>query len=348
MGIPGSSVIRFPDRDNVREDAGLWVARIDRGLTAEEIGELDRWLAESPAHVEALLALAQLWEQTGVASELAEIFPLQRYCPSPSRFPRGLMAAGAAAALVCAVVVGTVWIVRPDGTEVADAAVESIREYATVIGAQSTVHLPDASTVTLNTNSEIEVRYSTAGRTILLKRGEAYFDVVHDSARPFKVHAGPRTLQAIGTAFDVRLGLRNDIKLMVTDGVVGVLSVLSASSSTADSGSADIEMTVEAGTLAIIDSGPIALHDLGVAALQTQLSWQRGMLAFDDERLETVLAEVGRYTAVELILDDAIRDVKVGGYFRAGDVDGLLLALSENFGIRSTRNSADQILLTPQ
>jgi transmembrane sensor len=59
-----------------------------------------------------------------------------------------------------------------------------------------------------------------------------------------------------------------------------------------------------------------------------------------------MLAEVARYTTARFdIEDDSLRDVRVGGYFRAGDVDGLLLALRENFNIESERVGANRIVL---
>jgi transmembrane sensor len=45
------------------------------------------------------------------------------------------------------------------------------------------------------------------------------------------------------------------------------------------------------------------------------------------------------------IADDSIRNKRVGGVFRTGDVDGLLLALRESFGI-DPRRDGDVIYLS--
>jgi len=71
------------------------------------------------------------------------------------------------------------------------------------------------------------------------------------------------------------------------------------------------------------------------------------MLVFNGEPLNSVLLEIGRYTTVVFAPDDAIRDVRVGGYFRAGDIDGLLLALRESFDIDSRRTADGRIALFP-
>ncbi len=50
-----SNVYQFQTEDQVYEDASLWVARLDRGLSGEETGELRRWLDKSARHRECLL-----------------------------------------------------------------------------------------------------------------------------------------------------------------------------------------------------------------------------------------------------------------------------------------------------
>lgn len=335
-----ATVVRFPGRPNVQEEAGVWVMRIDRGLRPEERGELDAWLGADPAHVDALLDLARFWDQTVVAAEAARLASLQRQCvPPPRGRVRAAWMAGAAAAACAAVAAVFFWpTLEPEAPATA-------RRYETQVGGQSTVHLPDASTVTLNTASALEVHYSAAERTIVMERGEAYFDVVSDPERPFTVRAGRRTLQALGTAFNVRLGPDDRISVMVMEGVVGVLAAAEPDRVNAAGARPTVEARVAAGSVASIDVGPVQLQDVGVDALRTRLSWQRGMLTFDRERLESVLAEVNRYTTVELVPDEALKDVRVGGYFRAGDIDGLLFALRENFGIESHRSADDRIEL---
>src|SRR5690606_30999984 len=109
------------------------------------------------AHVDALLDLARFWDQTAVAAEAARLVSLQRQCvPPPRRRARAAWLKGAAAAACAAVAVVFLWpALEPEGPATA-------RRYETQIGGQWTVHLPDASTVTLNTASALEVHYSAA------------------------------------------------------------------------------------------------------------------------------------------------------------------------------------------
>jgi transmembrane sensor len=362
MTASSAEVVRLPNQRRAREEASLWIARLDRGLTAEERRALDEWLAADSSHSAALVALAELWDRADVLAELAELFPLEQQAlakPRAMRFAFGTCAA----ALVGAAVVAAYSFFNTDSPSSAVVAVPQTQPsiatpsavtppvqtvaqqpvYDTAVGEQSTVRLSDGSIVTLNTDSSIEVRYDDAQRAVLLLRGEVYFEVAHDTDRPFRVLAGDRVLEAVGTAFNVRLGLGNDVRMMVTEGKVSVVPRV-PDAAPRPSRPPDI---VAAGNLAVMREGPMVVQGLDATEIEVRLSWQRGMLVFDGEPLESVLLEIGRYTTVVFEPDDAIRNVRVGGYFRAGDIDGLLVALRESFDIESQQTADGRIALFP-
>ena len=58
------------------------------------------------------------------------------------------------------------------------------------------------------------------------------------------------------------------------------------------------------------------------------------MLVFDGDSLESVIAEVSRYTSVEIVIaEPTLRNLKIGGYFRTGDTDILLSTLESSFAV---------------
>jgi transmembrane sensor len=351
MKASSAEVVRLPNQRRAREDASLWIARLDRGLTAEERRSLDEWLSADSSHPAALVELAALWDKTDVLGELAELFPLERQALAKPRAMRFALAACAVAlAGVAAVVAPRLFTPRanpPPALVAAQPAAQPAATqqyvYDTAIGEQSTVRLSDGSTVTLNTDSSIEVRYDDAQRGVLLLRGEVYFEVAHDTARPFRVLAGDRMLEAVGTAFNVRLDGGSDVRMMVTEGRVRVGA---RSPEPAARGSA-APAIVSAGNLALMRGGPLVVRGVDAKEIDAQLSWRRGMLVFNGEPLASVLLEIGRYTTVTFMPDDSIRDVRVGGLFRAGDIDGLLIALREGFDIDSRRTADGRIALFP-
>lgn len=348
-----AKLLRFPDAMRSREDAALWLAKLDKGLRVDERAALAVWLESAPNR-EALLELASFWDELDVLAELSDLFPLERRPRFAPRLHRARwVLAGSAAALALAVFVYQTAFAPVEASSSAPARSET---FATAIGGRSTQQLSDGSLVTLNTDTEVGVELAAQSRDVYLRRGEAHFNVARDVARPFRVHVGDRILQAVGTAFNVYLRPEGGLELTVTDGTVSIARAAAPDpigASPQDAPAAAVT-NVTKGELAILDrataagSGTPEIVELGAADLDIKLAWQRGILVFQGEPLQQLLAEVGRYTTTQFVLEgDALRDVRVGGYFQAGDVDGLLLALRENFEIEFQRIGDDRVVLRP-
>jgi len=80
--------------------------------------------------------------------------------------------------------------------------------YTTAVGEVRHLVLADGSVVDLNTDTQLRVSYTPLRRGIELSRGEALFKVHPALKRPFEVRAGGTLVQALGTAFSVRLPKR--------------------------------------------------------------------------------------------------------------------------------------------
>ena len=69
-------VVRMDVRECAREDAALWLSRIDRGLGENERRQLEAWLQADPRHGVVFVELARAWdrlEQLSVLSGLVEL-----------------------------------------------------------------------------------------------------------------------------------------------------------------------------------------------------------------------------------------------------------------------------------
>jgi transmembrane sensor len=91
-------------------------------------------------------------------------------------------------------------------------------EWITLKAYEKTINhtLPDGSVIQLNKHSKI----SYSGRTVRLN-GEAFFKVVHNSAKPFKVYTHDVSITDIGTAFNVR-SAGDKVEVIVESGIVSV------------------------------------------------------------------------------------------------------------------------------
>jgi transmembrane sensor len=156
-------------------------------------------------------------------------------------------------------------------------------------------------------------------------------------------------VQAVGTAFSLEITSDQQIELIVTEGkvLVGVHQSHGGPTEVMPVVLAPFSVTVIAGEQLTLGFPDEEITEVSPEEIEVKLSWRQGNLIFQGESLEEAVAEIGRYTTVEfVILDDDLRKVRIAGLFKAGDVDGLLAALRENFDIAYQRNSDGKILLS--
>src|SRR5690606_13337061 len=144
-------------------------------------------------------------------------FPERRAHPRPAR------RFGRAAAAVAGLALGAaVWqlALRPDpATDPFVAA----RTYTTRPGQRAEMRLPDGTRVVLSVASTLRVpeSYGDRSRSVALE-GEAYFEVAHDDARPFRVHTARAIATDLGTRFGVRAYSGDAVTVVVREGAVSL------------------------------------------------------------------------------------------------------------------------------
>lgn len=312
--------------DTHRHDqASLWIARLDKGLTPAQAAELQRWMNADPENHRLLMDMARLWDRMEVLGRLSALFP------PPARTSPGIPAfvLGAFATVVLGLCV--LWFA---GVFDSPPPANSEHRYQTAIGEQKQVPLPDGSTLVLNTNTLVQVRYTSQQRLITLEQGELYVDVAPDVHRPLSVVAGDRVVQALGTQFNVKIHNDQKIELVVLEGKVQVgVHRPDTQQPALPEANADAH-TLTAGEATLLGSATEEVTEISPADIEVKLSWRQGNLIFLGESLEDAVREVERYTSVEFVfLDQDLKKVRVAGLFKAGDVEGLLAALKENFDI---------------
>jgi transmembrane sensor len=336
------TVIPFPDPARIDEAAATWVARLDRGdLTSDERDTLRSWLAADPRHRAALARMARLWNALDCLTILAELFPQHPVAPAPRQSRRWLPAA-MAATMVLAVALGLALRNTPpaattDAVAMPASATAAAQQYRTALGERMQMTLADGSVLTLNTQSEVRVRFDTASRSVELLHGEAYFKVAKDTARPFVVHAGGGSVRALGTAFNVRVA-DDQVEVLVDEGSVEVQPEErhNGDATRPDTTGADTTRRVQMhkGDTLRFNGKAMALQSLEAPAIARRLAWRSGKWIFEGETLAEVLREVARHSDRRIVIaDPALASLRIGGYFDVGDVDGLMAALEAGFGI---------------
>ncbi|MEQ9463546.1 MAG: FecR family protein [Haliea sp.] len=331
------SDIRSLSRSDIDLEACAWIAQLDGAKpSAADIEALREWMNRSPRHREALERLSHLWGELNVLTELA-------VPPRPVRHDRRLarpLFAGMLAIIAVAALFITYWF---------DQAVPSSPIlYATAVGEQRSVALPDGSSVQLNTASQLRVAYRGEVRELHLLAGEAYFEVAHEAGRPFIVWVGGRSVRAVGTAFSVRRETQG-LRLLVTEGIVELAEGGGKPEESIDRhGRSAVLGTVKRGQRVRLAETVETAEPVSDEQIARELAWRQGMLSFAGEPLAVVIGEIGRYTETHFVIEDPeLRNLRIGGYFRIGDTDAMLDTLASGFPIEVERVDDSTVLLRP-
>lgn len=337
-----NNVYEFPPLERRYDEASEWIAKLDRQLTSEEARALQAWMAADPENEALLMEMARLWDKMDALGRLSSLF----HPPSTPSRRIPLLAFASLAVLV--VTVAALWLAWNHAPQPHSTPTEYV--YQTRVGENATVTLSDGTSLILNTNSRISVRYTDQLRLFNLERGEVYVKVAKDRTRPLRVMAGGKYVQAVGTEFNVKITSDQKIELMVVEGKVKVgvhnQADLAAGAQPAEAPTQPAQ-PLTAGQAVILGSSHEEVEEVSLEDIEVKLSWRQGNLVFRGEALEDAVREVERYTQVEFIfLDQDLKKIRVAGLFKAGDVDGLLATLRENFNIVYQQTDDNKVLLT--
>jgi transmembrane sensor len=323
-----SNVVSLNPNPTPSDEAASWIAKIDAGaLSAQERGRLEKWLAIDPLHSRLLDEHALTWKLVG--ANLEQSSSANR--PLPRRLALGFIAAS------LAVMIG--WF----ATSLGEFSSES---YVTGVGETRTINLADGSRIAMNTNSELVVRFRGSRRTVVLDRGEAIFNVAHDTRRPFEVLAAGYVTRAVGTRFAVRAFSTTRVAVVVTEGSVTVRDQKLSNES--DLGQR-LAKRVGVGERALTEGRTITVVGLKNAQLDRATSWANGGIAFRDEPLGEVLAEVNRYAPKPVrISDPALATMRVSGYLATSNVDGFVSGLSAGTRLQVRRAPNGATIISSQ
>lgn len=357
------------NNEQILQEAAEWALLIDdRPLSNEERQHFAVWIKLSPLHVsEFLLAysiFATVQESTVTLPEdlssliLNNVVSLAKK-PTLAKAPDKTKPFIAnylrqhylsSACLVLGLVLGiflldpTIFHPKPLIEQVA-VLTEVI---STDIGEKKMLTLSDGSKVHLNTASEMQYVINDSVRRVYLTYGEAFFDIVEDSSRPFIIHTDDSIIRVIGTAFNVR-ATAGATRIEVSEGVVTASTKSLFNKKTGDwtsyntSGAQNVGFikTLNPGDKAIIDS---EINQIKVSFIDSSLVavWRDNKLVFDNSRLADIVFEYNRYNSKKMyIADKALAEQRLSGVFDSKDLDSFIeyLRFSENIIVSEDKAS---------
>lgn len=149
------------------------------------------------------------------------------------------------------------------------------------------VILPDSSQVALNKGSQIRYRREFEQKERMVElTGEAFFDVAHDSHKPFIVKAGNATTVVYGTAFNIQAYSAEDqVAIALQRGKIGIRH--------ANQGQTSEERILSPGQLYQYHKGTGSI-DIATIPPEQIGGWRKGGLSFYNMPLKDVITQLER------------------------------------------------------
>lgn len=333
-----------PDEDDaIQAAAAEWVVREERGLSAAEQDIFLQWLARDPRHAHWIAYHRRTWREFDRLSEWRPEHSVDPNSDLLARTPRQRAwwrrRAFVPVAVAASVAVLAGWFALDGGRDFAPSPASELNWAASTYERRV---LADGSTLELNAGAAVDVRFGANERRVTLLRGEALFTVSPDPARPFVVRAGGAELQALGTAFNVRLAA-DSLAVLVTHGRVAV-SPPPRTADTMPRTSGPVLGVGQRARVSLDGEAPVEIATLSTDEIARELAWQPRLLEFSSAPLAEVVVAFNRHNRVQIVIaDPALREMPVVATLRSDQVEVLLRVLAPA-GVRAER-SGDVIVL---
>lgn len=252
---------------------------------------------------------------------------------------RWWMAAAAAAVIFLTAGIWTLFSPRgPEGEKLAFLdRPDSISTVITSRGETRQIVLSDGSCIQLNAGTVISYPRHFPGniREVTLIKGEAFFQIAANPAKPFTVTVGQSKTMVLGTSFDIRAyGPEESVRISLLSGKIAVTpgkgdttSILTPHQS--------ISIDKRTGT----SSASHFDNDYDVAA------WKEGAIHFKDASFADIAFEIGNKYNIDLTNISSKQNWSYTGLFRNSSLQEAIetICMTENLGYKFTDNG---ILIT--
>ncbi|NRF41918.1 FecR family protein [Pedobacter foliorum] len=158
-------------------------------------------------------------------------------------------------------------------------------------GGQYQISLPDGSNVWLNAASSLRypLGFNKKERKVELT-GEAYFEVAHNAATPFKVKTNTQEVEVLGTHFNISSYQDDEnIKTTLLEGSVKVSQIQSK-----------VSKLLKPGQQAIVTN---TINVTNVDAEQA-IAWKEDLFMFNEDNLDHIMRMIARWYNVEAVFND--------------------------------------------
>ena len=312
------------------------VKHLQNQASEAELKHLDLWLEQSPDNRELLKTLQLLWKEPSrepvlINSDEVKEKIWQRVQGLNHNQPRRFASKRyywRLAAAVALIISASIVLYGLFKNEIASETPieEVIITKSNPAGQKSRFNLPDGSIVWLNAASSIEYpeNFTASARNVSLS-GEAYFEVVKDTLRPFKVITRDLSLVVLGTSFNVHAFEEDDItNVALIEGKLRVTPLEAIKSGFT---------ILEKGEGITFSHATTALQKvrLNGEALYGYISWKDGVLEFYEDNFTLFVKKIERWYGVEVEVSGKVpQNWNIKGSFKNEYLDNILESIAFN------------------
>jgi len=199
-------------------------------------------------------------------------------------------------------------------------ALTHINTIRTPRGGQYQIILADGTKVWLNASSSLDFpsHFSGDSRKVKLS-GEAYFEVAHDTMKPFFVQTAESEVEVLGTSFNV---------MAYPDEQHSQITLLTGA----------VKVNRDEETIRLLpgqqaeikrNSDVVHIHTVNTEAI---VAWKNGIFLFDQSELSQAMRQVGRWYNADIEYMDKVPAVKLTGMVSRKDSLSVLLDILEHAG----------------
>jgi transmembrane sensor len=200
-------------------------------------------------------------------------------------------------------------------------AQQMLADMRTGVGQTREMTLADGSTLWLNSDSAVNIRYTDTERVLELVAGEIFIATAKETNtayRPFMVTTHEGIALALGTRYCVRQqdGMTT---VAVQEGAVEMRTKLSGQ-----------RLVLKAG-----QTSTMTQDTVGEAATVTDSAWawKQGQILADNMRLDDFVNELSRYRKGFVSVDPAVADLRISGVFPVASPDDVLASLTNSLPV---------------
>ena len=313
---------------------------LDGRASTEDLSLFNAWLRSDPGNIKVFESIKTIWEESSLALNLQQFDHVRawdkinsRVHDIPAHKPgkvinlfRGVkMVAASLLMLIC--ISGLLYFLFADPV---------VNHHQVIASAgNKRISLPDGSVVELREGSSLSYPFSFNDRIRQVTlAGEAYFQVSHNPAKPFRIHTSKAMVEVLGTSFLVRSSDTLD-QVVVTSGKVKFSNLL-------DSNQQVILTTGHKGQLKGRTLTEKTVNNLN------DLAWQKGVLEFKDTPLDEIVDNLNHFYNAQISMSPTLREkapaILVTARFEQQSLEAVLEEIQLTTGLSLARENQAIIL----